>query len=63
MNHPFLQFPGEHFSPDQVKPFPKAPARKGGRGGRKPGRCRILTDTPEKQEVEEMVRLSDIKKK
>ncbi|KAG8280879.1 hypothetical protein J6590_108238 [Homalodisca vitripennis] len=40
-------------TPEQVRPYPKAPPRKmtGKRGGRKPGRCRILTDTPEKLEI------------
>lgn len=40
-------------TPEQVRPFPKAKPRISKRGGRKPGRCRILTDTPEKKEIEE----------
>ncbi|KAJ8980622.1 hypothetical protein NQ317_011698 [Molorchus minor] len=42
---------GKHLTPDQLRPLPKAPARKSGRGSRKPGR--FLTDTPKKQENEE----------
>lgn len=36
-------------TPEQVWPYPKTPPRKmtGNRGRRKPGRCCILTDTPE----------------
>lgn len=39
-------------SPQQIRPHPKAIKRQQRRGGPKPGRCRILTDTPEKQEIE-----------
>ena len=39
-------------SPADIRPFPKAAPRSSQRGGRKPGRCRILTDTPEKAEIE-----------
>lgn len=39
-------------SPEDVRPYPKAAPRSSQRGGRKPGRCRILTDTPEKAEIE-----------
>ena len=43
-----------HLSPEFIRPFPKAKPRKfGSRGGKRPGRCQILTDTPEKQEIEE----------
>lgn len=35
-------------SPEEVRPYPKALPRKK-KGGRKPGRTRILTDTPEKE--------------
>ena len=41
-----------HITPEAIRPFPKAGPRKTSRGGRKPGRCRILTDTPEKYELE-----------
>ncbi|KAB0800104.1 hypothetical protein PPYR_07984 [Photinus pyralis] len=40
-------------SPEDVIPYPKAPPRKLIKVGRKPGRTRILTDTPEKEEIEE----------
>lgn len=38
-------------SPEMVRPYPKALPRKS-RGGRQKGRTRILTDTPEKEDVE-----------
>ncbi|XP_030767040.1 uncharacterized protein LOC115890832 [Sitophilus oryzae] len=38
-------------SPEEVRPYPKALPRKK-KGGRKLGRTRILTDTPEKQAIE-----------
>lgn len=41
-------------SPDEVIPYPKAAPRKTNRGGRRPGRTRILTDTPEKEDVERL---------
>lgn len=45
----------QHKSPEQIRPFPKAAARKvTKKGGKKPGRCRIVTDTPEKNEIEMM---------
>lgn len=57
-----------HLSPEFIRPFPKAKPRKfGSRGGKRPGRCRILTDTPEKQEIEEQEaiknRKNEVKKK
>lgn len=42
----------QHFSPEQVRPFPKAGPRKQTRGGRKKGKTSILTDTPVKQQIE-----------
>lgn len=40
-------------SPEIIRPFPKAgPRLVSGRGRRKPGRSRVLTETPEKQEIE-----------
>lgn len=39
-------------SPEAVRPFPKAAPRVTTTKGRKKGACRILTDTPEKDEVE-----------
>ncbi|KAK4883237.1 hypothetical protein RN001_006556 [Aquatica leii] len=38
-------------SPEEVRPYPKALPRKR-KGGRNPGRTRILTDTPEKEAIE-----------
>ena len=38
-------------SPEHVRPFPKACPRKGFRRGRKPGRTRVLTDTPENNAI------------
>ena len=38
-------------SPEHVRPFPKACPRKGIRRGRKPGRSRVLTDSPEKNAI------------
>lgn len=39
-------------SPEMIRPFPKAPPRKESGRGRKKGKSRILTDTPEKNEIE-----------
>ncbi|KAJ4425682.1 hypothetical protein ANN_27878 [Periplaneta americana] len=39
-------------TPEQLRPYPKAQPRKK-KGGRTPGRSRILTDTPEKLQIEE----------
>lgn len=50
-------FPKQNSTPDDaatclslesLRPFPKAPSRKLSQRGRKPGKTRILTDTPEK---------------
>lgn len=38
-------------SPEEIAPFPKAAPRKTTKGGRKPGKTRILTDTPEREEI------------
>lgn len=38
-------------TPEQVRPYPKAAPRKSKGGGRQPGKCRVLTDTPEKLEL------------
>jgi hypothetical protein len=37
--------------PEQVRPFPKAAARKAAKGGRKRATTRILTDTPVKMHL------------
>ena len=39
-------------SPEMIRPFPKAQPRKKTSRGRKRGKTRILTDTPEKRELE-----------
>lgn len=39
-------------SPEMLRPYPTAPLRKKSRtGGRKKGKCSIITDTPEKDEL------------
>lgn len=39
-------------SPEMLRPYPKAPLRKqSGTRGRKKGKCSIITDTPEKDEL------------
>lgn len=40
-------------SPEQIRPFPKAPPRKTGPNRRRKAKTRILTDTPEKEEIEQ----------
>ncbi|KAF2882055.1 hypothetical protein ILUMI_24120 [Ignelater luminosus] len=42
--------------PKTVVPYPKAVPRELAKGGREPERTRILTDTPEKDEVEQRVK-------
>nr|XP_034836488.1 uncharacterized protein LOC117992886 [Maniola hyperantus] len=42
----------EIISPEMVRPYPKADPRKEGSRGRKKGKSRILTGTPEKLEIE-----------
>lgn len=52
-------------SPEVIRPFPKAPPRKTKSRNRK-GKTRVLTDTPEKQELEELAakrRKIEVKKK
>lgn len=48
-------------SPELVRPYPVAPPRKKTTAGRKPGRTRILTDTPEKLEIEENLKAKMMK--
>ncbi|GFR33829.1 casein kinase I isoform alpha [Trichonephila clavata] len=51
-------------TPEQIQPFPKAKSRsKTNRSGRKQGRCRILTDTPEKEEIKKQHAINIAKKK
>ncbi|CAH1954840.1 unnamed protein product [Acanthoscelides obtectus] len=47
-------------TPETLRPFPKAPMRKR-TGGRPKGKSRILTDTPEKEELERKRDLKTIK--
>lgn len=42
----------QHLSPQDIRPFPKAATRKETARGRKRGKCMIVTDTPEKLEIE-----------
>lgn len=44
-----------HISPEMIRPYPHAAPRTMQNRGRKRGRCRILTDTPEKAQLEEEV--------
>lgn len=50
------------FTPEMVRPFPKAAARKKTARGRQPGKTRILTDTPEKKLIEEQKRIKEKRK-
>ena len=43
----------QHFSPEHIRPFPKAVERKGTAKCRKRGRCMIATDTSEKLKLEQ----------
>ncbi|CAH2015295.1 unnamed protein product [Acanthoscelides obtectus] len=49
-------------SPEEVRPYPKALPRLN-KGGRKPGRTRILTDTPEKEAIEAEYNMREEKKR
>lgn len=50
-------------TPESVRPFLKADPRKATRRGRKPGKSRILTDTPEKNEIKnESIRKAENKR-
>lgn len=49
-------------SPFSVRPLPKAPARKSlKKNNRRKGRSMVLTDTPEKMEIEEMKNMQQLK--
>lgn len=53
-------------TPEELQPFPKAGDRKKGSGkGRKPGRTKIATDTPEKEKIrkEKNLKLEKLKNK
>ncbi|KAI4455717.1 hypothetical protein MML48_9g00017989 [Holotrichia oblita] len=49
-------------SPEEVRPYPKALPRKK-KGGRKPGRTRILTDTSEKEAIDAEYNMREEKKR
>lgn len=49
-------------SPEQIQPHPKALQRKTTRRGRKPGRSKIATDTPEKEEIKREKNKNKVKK-
>ena len=49
-------------TPESVRPFPKALPRKGRTNGRKKGKSRILTSTPEKNKIELQTREREAKK-
>ena len=51
------------FSPESVRPYPKASPRKANRQQRKKKTSTILTDTPEKQPLEEEKKASSLKVK
>jgi transposase-like protein len=46
-------------TPEMIRPFPKAASRKKTSRGRQPGKTRILTDTPEKKEIEEQKKMKN----
>lgn len=50
-----------YFSPEDLRPTPKAGKRVAKRKGRKPGRSAIWTDTPNKKEIEEKQKMKDLK--
>lgn len=51
-----------YYSPEDIMPYPKAAPRAASSGGRNKGRCRILTDNPEKHEIEANLKLKLLKK-
>ena len=53
----------ENFSPEIVKPHPKAPRRKDSAKGRKRRKTTILTDTPEKEALEQEKRNREARSK
>lgn len=50
-------------SPQDIRPYPKAAPRKVSNRGRRKGRTIILTDTPEKEAIEEALKVAALKKK
>ncbi|KAK9711324.1 CENP-B N-terminal DNA-binding domain [Popillia japonica] len=57
------QFLSVRLTPEDIWPFPNAQARKQLVCGRKPGRTRILTSTPEKEAIETAEAIKSIKAK
>lgn len=53
----------KHFSPEQVRPLPKAPPRKTSNRGRKTRQSTVYTDTPEKAVIEEEAKERERKKR
>ncbi|XP_055906379.1 uncharacterized protein LOC129941699 [Eupeodes corollae] len=51
--HNMITTPTDIISPEIARPYPKAAPRKTTTGGRKKGKSRILTETPEKNEIED----------
>lgn len=49
-------------SPEMIRPHPKAPPRKISNSGRPKGKSRILTDTPEKNAIEDLARKKEAKR-
>ena len=50
------------FTPEQLRPFPKAEERKSKKGGRKRAKTLILTDTPIKNNIEQEFEAKKVKK-
>ena len=60
--HDLTDQPEEVFSPEAIRPFPKAAPRKR-TGGRKKRKSAILTDTPEKNAIEEEMKRKQMRTK
>ena len=54
--------PAEYYSPEVVRPYPKAAARKTAGRGRRKGRTMVLTDTPVKSQLESELAEREAKK-
>lgn len=54
---------GKVLTPEEIQPFPKAGPRKVVNRGRKPGKTRIVTDTPEKEKIKQAKLNKDVKQK
>ena len=62
-NLPSTSKAGASFTPEQVRPYPKATPRKTKAGGPRKGRTAIITDTPEKDRLMEEKEASTRKKR